>query len=517
VIGPLRLQDPRHLTAGAAALAAGLIVALLGVYADAETPVHDGPAASPVVKLRLLGVNDFHGHLEPPEKGLGGAAWLTAHLDDATLPGHTIRVHAGDMVGASPLISSWFHDEPAIEAANAMGFDVGTVGNHEFDEGGDELLRLLRGGRRSGPEALRPDGRGGLINSSSPSFGGAAFPYTGANTVYRSSGSLVLPPYLVLERAGVKVGFIGVTTPSTPTWVLPRYAERFRFLDISDSVNRWVAELERRGIEAIVVLAHAGAPSQEGDGIRATGEVVEETRQMSDAVDVVVAGHSHSRLNLELPNSSGRGSKLIVEADSYGTAFDRVDLSIHRRTGDVIRKAAEIPRVSHSGVAPDARSSALVAGYAARVAPVAERILGRASRELSSDSGLGTLAAEAQRRMAHTDLAVVNGGSFRGEIDAGPITYAELFEAQAYDHPVLRMTLPGPALVRVARRRGLFWAGRPADGAIDPSRTYTMAANELFATRSGLEAAATASSRPVGTEVEALSGYIGRRRGPVGR
>ena len=405
MIGPLRLQDPRHLTAGAAALAAGLIVALLGVYANAETPLQDGPAASPVVKLRLLGVNDFHGHLEPPEEGLGGAAWLTAHLDDATLPGHTIRVHAGDMVGASPLISSWFHDEPAIEAANAMGFDVGTVGNHEFDEGGDELLRLLRGGRRRGPEALRPDGRGGLINSSSPDFAGAAFPYIGANTVYRSSGSLVLPPYLVLERAGVKVGFIGVTTPSTPTWVLPRYADRFRFLDISDSVNRWVAELQREGVEAIVVLAHAGAPSQEGDGARATGEVVQESRQMSDAVDVVVAGHSHSRLNLELPNSSGRGSKLIVEADSYGTAFDRVDLSIDRRTGDVIRKAAEIPRVSHSGTAPEARSSALVAGYAARVAPVAERIVGRASRELSSDSGLGALAAEAQRRMAQTDLA----------------------------------------------------------------------------------------------------------------
>ena len=237
---------------------------------------------------------------------------------------------------------------------------------------------------------------------------------------------------------------------------------------------------------------------------------------MSDAVDVVVAGHSHSRLNLELPNSSGRGSKLIVEADSYGTAFDRVDLSIDRRTGDVIRKAAEIPRVSHSGTAPEARSSALVAGYAARVAPVAERIVGRASRELSSDSGLGKLAAEAQRRMAQTDLAVVNPGSFRGEIDAGPITYAELFEAQAYDHPVLRMTLPGPALARVARRRGLYWAGRAADGAIDPSRTYTVAANELFATRSGLEAGA-ASSRPVGTEVEALSGYLERRRGPVGR
>ena len=114
-----------------------------------------GERPSGVVKLRLLGVNDFHGHLEPPRPGVGGAAWLKAHLDRATLPGRTIRVHAGDMVGATPLISSWFHDEPTVEAANEMGFDVGTLGNHEFDEGGDELMRLLGGGRRGGPAALK--------------------------------------------------------------------------------------------------------------------------------------------------------------------------------------------------------------------------------------------------------------------------------------------------------------------------------------------------------------------------
>ena len=102
----------------------------------------------------MLGVNDFHGHLEAPRPGLGGAAWLKAHLDRATVQGRTIRVHAGDMIGASPLISSWFHDEPTMEAGNELGFDVGTLGNHEFDEGGDELIRMLRGGQRTGPDAL---------------------------------------------------------------------------------------------------------------------------------------------------------------------------------------------------------------------------------------------------------------------------------------------------------------------------------------------------------------------------
>ena len=150
------------------------------------------------MKLRLLGVNDFHGHLEPPRPGIGGAAWLKSHLDRATLPGRTIRVHAGDMVGATPLISSSFHDEPTIEAANEIGFDVGTVGNHEFDEGGDELMRLLQGGQRTGPEALKPDLAGQLANTSSPDFAGAAFPYIAANTVDRDGG-LLLPPY-VSER-----------------------------------------------------------------------------------------------------------------------------------------------------------------------------------------------------------------------------------------------------------------------------------------------------------------------------
>ena len=292
-----------RLLPGLAAFAAAMLVALLGLYAQAGTPEpREKESRRGVVKLRLLGVNDFHGHLEPPRPGIGGAAWLKSHLDRATLPGRTIRVHAGDMVGATPLISSWFHDEPTIEAANEIGFDVGTVGNHEFDEGGDELMRLLRGGRRTGPEALKPDVTGQLVNTSSPEFAGAGFPYIAANTVDRD-GELLLPPFQIVERAGVRVGFIGVTTRSTPTFLLERHAARFRFTDISEAVNRWVPELRRRGVEAIVVLAHAGGPTQdETDAPDYVGEIIDEAREMSSAVDVVVAGHSHSRINVRVPN-----------------------------------------------------------------------------------------------------------------------------------------------------------------------------------------------------------------------
>ncbi len=136
---------------GAAAFVAAILVALVGLYANAQSPPPQ-ESADPGgrVKIRLLGVNDFHGHLEAPRPGIGGAAWLKSHLDAATVRGRTIRVHAGDMIGATPLISSWFHDEPTMLAGNLLGFDVGTLGNHEFDEGGDELIRMLRGGQRTG-------------------------------------------------------------------------------------------------------------------------------------------------------------------------------------------------------------------------------------------------------------------------------------------------------------------------------------------------------------------------------
>src|SRR3954451_19184451 len=166
--------DRRHLLPGAAAFAAALLVALLGLNAGASQPGQGSPDGT--VQIQLLGVNDFHGHLEPPQPGLGGAAWLGAWLNRGPSP-HSdtpIRVHAGDMVAASPLISSHFQDVPTIEATNLMGFDVGTLGNHEFDEGGAEMLRLVRQ---------------------------AHYPYLAASTVDRETGQPILPPYQIVERA----------------------------------------------------------------------------------------------------------------------------------------------------------------------------------------------------------------------------------------------------------------------------------------------------------------------------
>jgi 5'-nucleotidase len=487
-----------RLLPGLAAFAAAMLVALLGLYAQAGTPDTREKEPRPgVVKLRLLGVNDFHGHLEPPRPGIGGAAWLKSHLDRATLPGRTIRVHAGDMVGATPLISSWSHDEPTIEVGNEIGFDVGTVGNHEFDEGGDELMRLLRGGRRTGPDALKPDVTGQLVNTSSPEFVGADFPYIAANTVDRD-GELLLPPYEVVERAGVRVGFIGVTTRSTPTFLLERHAARFRFTDISEAVNRWVPELRRRGVEAIVVLAHAGGPTQdESDAPDYAGEIIDEAREMSSAVDVVVAGHSHSRIHVRVPNSDGSGDKLIVEALSYGVAYDRVDMLVDTRTGEVLSKSAEIPATGHAGVEGDADVAALVERYRERVAPLGDHVVGLTQAPLTRAGGeLGQLVAHAQRAFARTDVGVVKPVSLRADIGAGPVTYAEVAEALAFDHVVVRLRMSGRELHEVIGDDA-YVAG-PEE--LDPGAEYSVAASELIA----------GAGHEVSTEPQALAWFLAR-------
>jgi 2',3'-cyclic-nucleotide 2'-phosphodiesterase (5'-nucleotidase family) len=509
-----RRFDRRLLAPGIAAFVAATLVALLGLYASADEP-RSAPPPTGTVKLRLLGVNDFHGHLEPPRPDVGGAAWLAAHLDRATLPGHTIRVHAGDMVGASPLVSSWFHDEPSIEATNLMRFDVGTLGNHEFDEGGDEVVRLVRGGQRSGPDAFKRDADDTLVNTSAPDYAGAAYPYVAANTVDRD-GSLLLPPYRIVERAGVRVGFIGVTTQSTPHFLLPRYAERFRFTDISDAVNRWVPVLREQGVEAIVVLAHAGAPGQSDDEAgEQRGEIIDEAREMSDAVDVVVAGHSHTKLDLRLPNESGHGDKLIIQALSYGVAFDRVDLAVDRRSGDVIEKSGTVAPTPHADTPPEPEVEALVERYARRVAPLAKRIVGETATPLTRANGtLADLAADAQRAFAHTDVALVNSGSMRADVDAGPITYEELFEAQAYDHPVVGLDLTGRELIELIENGSPHVSGLSADGtaladgrSLDLDATYSVAVNALYL--AGWPAALRdRPTRSAGTEVEATAWWV---------
>ncbi|HYP49084.1 MAG TPA: bifunctional UDP-sugar hydrolase/5'-nucleotidase, partial [Thermoleophilaceae bacterium] len=389
-----------------------------------------------------------------------------------------------------------------------MGFDVGTLGNHEFDEGGEELLRLLRGGRRTGSRALKRQADGRLRNTSEPGYRGAQFSYVAANAVERSSGRSLLPPYEIVERSGVRVGFIGVTTHTSARYLLPEAGSPYRFLDISESVNRWVPELRRRGVEAIVVLAHSGAR-------KGAGEIIDETREMDDAVDVVVTGHTHTLLNEVV------GGKLVVQALAYGTAFERIRVTVDPRSGDVVRKFAEVVHTRHADAPPDAEMEGFVAGYSARVAPLAGHVVGHAKRGFTREGDeLGRLVADAQRSLAGTELAFVNPGNMREDLSAGPVTYAELFAVHSYEHPVMRMQMSGRRVLELlAQQRAegpytrLYTSGMSSPAAIRPERSYGVAANALIATGDRFPAMrdGARAKRVVGSDLEALVAWVERR------
>ena len=209
------------------------------------------------VQLRILAINDFHGHVATSSDDFGGvgrADFLAANIAAARAEvENSVFVSAGDLIGASPLISGLFHDEPAIEAMNLMGLDFHGVGNHEFDEGPAELRRLQRGGLH--PVDGDPDG---------DPFQGADFQVLAANVIDDSTGNAIFPPYAVREYDGVRVAFIGMTLENTPEIVVRRGVAGLTFLDEADAVNALAPELRDQGIEAIVVLLHQGGFSDGG-------------------------------------------------------------------------------------------------------------------------------------------------------------------------------------------------------------------------------------------------------------
>jgi 5'-nucleotidase len=486
------------------------------------------------VQLQVLGVNDLHGNLEPTlvsGQAAGGVAYLGSYLAAARAadPKGTITVHAGDTVGASPLISSWFHDEPTIKATNLLGLDAGTVGNHEFDEGGPEMLRLIQGGHRDDGEQLK-----GGEDTSDPDYAGADYPYVSANVIYADSGRYVLPPFTILKREGVKVGVIGVTTTETPSIVVPDAVAPFKFGDLSDAVNKQVKVLNKLGVHTIVVLAHAGGFQDPGKD--PAGEILTETAQMSPDVDLVVAGHTHSFLNTKVNNA------LVVQAYRYGTAFDKVTLTVDRRTKDVTASSADVVTTYDAGIQPQADLAALVQTYKDRIAPVSSRVVGTAASPATravtpaGESALGDLIADAQAHETGARIALMNPGGIRADLKAGQLTFGDLFAVQPFDNGLVKMTLTGAQLKAVLEQQfpaagdkilqvsGIketydktraegdrITALTLADGtAVDPAASYTVACNSFLATGGDgftvfKEGTGVTS---YGTDVDALENYV---------
>jgi 5'-nucleotidase len=447
------------------------------VAACAAALVAAGPAEARKkerwVKVQLLGINDFHGHLEPATTGkigrrtlrrrdrvpAGGAEYLATHVRmlSRRRP-NTLVVSAGDLVGASPLLSALFHDEPTIEAMNEIGLDLNAVGNHEFDEGAAELLRLQRGG-------CHPvDG----CRDGTP-FEGARFRFLAANAISRRTRRPLFPPYAIRKLGGVRIGFIGMTLEGTPDIVPPSVSKVLRFADEAETANRYVRVLRRRKVQAIVVLLHEGSTPRRPalvdgcPGLR--GPIEDIVRRTSAEVDVFLTGHSHAAYNCIIDR------RRVTSASSFGRLVTRVQLTIDRRRNDIVRARADNWIVGQDVMAAP-NLTALIARYAALADPLRLRLIGRLAVSASrtpDDSGerrIGNLVADAQQGAVGADVAFVNPGEVRTGIAAGPVTFAAAFRAQPFGSSVVTMTLTGAQILELLKEQ---WCDRDLARVLQPS------------------------------------------------
>jgi 5'-nucleotidase len=429
------------------------------------------------VSVQLLAINDFHGHLEANPAGhisrtgdpaqavpAGGIEYLATQVRMLRRRNrNTLLVSAGDLIGASPLLSSLFHDEPTIEAMNKLGLFVNAVGNHEFDEGAAELLRMQRGGCH--PTDGCRDGTG---------FAGARFHFLAANVERRRTGKTIFPPYVIHRFDGIPVAFIGLTLKGTPRLIAPEFGAPLRFRDEAKTANRLARRLRSQGVRAIVELLHeGGVPTQPGSSIDGcpgiSGPVVSIVRHTSRDVDLFLTGHTHQIYNCVI------AGRRVTSAGSYGQLLTRVELSLNRRNGDVQHVTADNWIVGQDVMrAPD--MTALIAHYSRFAAPVANRVLGRLARRASrrrdgsGESPAGNLVADSQRVATGAAAAFVNLGVLRAALPAGDVTYGRAFTALPFGTTLLTMTMSGSQIHELLKQQ---WCTRRSPGVLGVSSTLT--------------------------------------------
>jgi len=434
------------------------------------------------VEVQLLGINDFHGNLEPPTGSsgritpapgatpvdAGGAAYLATHIRRlrATNP-NSLVVSAGDLIGASPLLSAAFHDEPTIEAMNEIGLDLNAVGNHEFDEGEAELLRMQYGG-------CHPTDTAGTCKDADGRFDGANFRFLAANVVRRDTGEPLFPPYEIRKFGNIKVGFIGMTLEGTPDIVSPSGIRNLEFLDEAETANRYAEELRNEhGVRAIVVLLHEGGTPTPFAGINAcnvSGPIVDIVNRTDDAVDLFVTGHTHQPYNCVI---DGRP---VTSASSFGRLVTDIDFTLDRRTKDIESVSANNVIVDRTVErAPDIQ--ALIDRYTTLVAPIRDRVIGNLTADLTrtadntGESTAGNFVADAQLFDSLGEGAVaafMNPGGVRADILAGPVTYGEAFTMQPFGNNLTTITLTGAQLYEMLKQQ---WCGLPSTRILLPSHT----------------------------------------------
>ncbi|QUW81109.1 bifunctional metallophosphatase/5'-nucleotidase [Streptomyces mirabilis] len=507
---PRHRRTHRILAAAAGLATVGALAAAMPASAgqDRSTP-HHHPGSGRYQDVQLLSFNDLHGNLEPPAGSsgrvtelqadgttksidAGGVEYLATHLREARKGNkYSITAAAGDMVGASPLISGLFHDEPTIDALNKLDLDVTSVGNHEFDEGAKELARLQNGGCHP------TDG----CYDKKAKFRGADFPYLAANVTDEKTGKPILKPYWVWKKNGVKVGFIGVTLEGTPNIVSADGVKGLKFGDEVETINKYAKVLQRQGVKSIVALIHeGGAPASTaynydcdspgaGDGI--SGPIVDIAKNVTPAVDALVTGHTHQAYACTIPDPSGK-PRMVTSASSFGRLYTDTTLTYDRWTGDIARTAVKSANhVVTRDVAKAADMTSLISKWKTLSAPIASRPIGYIAGEIGNtgnESPLGDMIADAQLAYAKSvdpeaDLAVMNPGGIRagltyaasGSEGDGVVTYGEAYTVQPFANTVNLVNLTG-AQVITALQQQVSGANEAAPKILQISKglTYTL-------------------------------------------
>ncbi|MGY1697411.1 bifunctional metallophosphatase/5'-nucleotidase [Geodermatophilus sp. SYSU D00814] len=583
----------------AAAAAVATTAGLLAVPAAAQAAPGSGNGGLPV---QLIAMNDFHGRISPQSGGdgelvtspgpdgdyttaadnvvekVGGAANIATTLagireDWGGPEKNTFFVGAGDLVSASPFNSSVFKDEPTIEVLNALGLDFSAVGNHEFDRGQEELYRIsgaTDGQFSDDVEACEgvTVGVDGCFGEGEHAFEGAQFPYLAANVTDTATGKPILPPYEIVQTTGNRrVGLIGVVTDDTPNIVAASGIEGLTFGDEATAVNRYAAELQTQGVQAIVVMVHEGGTQGAGGGFdRCVGDMAGTpigaiNAAVAPSVDVIISAHTHVPYDCVLPDPAGN-PRLVTQAGFYGKALTDIRFRLGS-DGDVVRSTATATNVPVRQTSPDPEIASIVSYWEARAAEAGNVPVGRQSADLDrayragapvrdSESSLGNLVADAQlAAFPDADVAFMNPGGLRADINCaagtpvGTITYAETFAVQPFSNTVNSVTLTGAGIEQVLEQQWATRSGaasflqlsvsgltysfdprRPVGDRIDPASiligdapldlgaTYTVVANS-FLIEGGDSFTAFRTARPAGetavtgpNDVDAFNAYL---------
>ena len=478
----------RVMAAGLVALAVAAVVAACGGGGGDTTPF----------AVKVIGFNDYHGNLESPgtfgaslsvpaasRPPVGGADFLAAHVTRLKSQNPmNVVVGAGDSIGASPLISALFHDEPAVETLNRVGLEFNSVGNHEFDKGSAELMRLQNGGCKITNGLPDPNSCRGAAAGTPVPFEGAKFKWLSANVIATATGKPLLPAYGIKNFKGIPVAFIGMTLKATPSIVTPTGVAGLEFRDEADTVNALIPELRAQGIEAIVVLVHEGG-FQTGslsdingcEGNLAGSAIANLVRRFDNAVDLVVSGHTHAAYNCKLPNASGRAIA-VTSSSSFGRVLSDIDMTIDPVSHDVTAVVATNRLVVRNdpAVAADSSIAKIIAGYSGLVSPIANTTLGSIAAELPNSRVDGAcnmpagtlvadamLAATAPAAFGQASIALMNGGGVRspgflfasstaGEGN-GNVTYGEAFTVQPFGNSLVTMSLSSQQLKEVLEQQ----------------------------------------------------------------